>query len=259
MLMRNGLLLTLVFASVMLVEVHAYFNVTYLNTTVILGANGTAHVVEQLSIFVSNSSISSYSQDRAAINLTLSDWQKALGTTVLVQHIINPRSSVYGFTLLPGALKSINQLGGQATITMDYYAKNVTTVVNVAPRKFKYTLNDSVFNFEPTASGQQLFSDTRLNIEIPSGSHVNTIFPLPDQPAQSGINGYKNDTYFSWYASEPLAQFSFSYTVTESLQQEVVSYFTGLYTGYRLPIYFLVALVIALFMIYVYVKVIVEK
>ncbi len=225
---------------------HAYINVTYINTTVILGPNATGKVVEVLSLYLSsNVSINQYMQDRAAINLTLSGWQKALNTNLLVEHILNPTSSVSGFAFLPGPVTTVGT-AGIAQITMSYYVGNITSVKEIAPRKFEYTFNDNVFNFIHTASGEALPQSGRLNLIIPTGSQVLSIYPLPDYPSISFLGNYTNDTIFSWYAGEPLSKFTFAYVVTQTMGQEVLSYFGSLLTVYRVELFAFIFIVIVI-------------
>lgn len=227
---------------------NAFINVTYVNTTVVLGQNASGKVVEVLNLYLSsNVSVNQYLQDRAAINLTLSEWQKALNTNLLVEHILNPKSSVYGFAFLPGPVTTVGN-AGIAQITMRYYVNNITTVREIAPRKFEYTFNNSVFNFVHTASGQSLPQAGRLNIIIPTGSQILSIYPLPDYPQISFLGNYTNATLFSWYAGEPLSKFTFTYVVTQTLGGEVLSYFHNLSTIYKPEFYafiFIVILIIA--------------
>ena len=67
----------LLIASFLMLQANAYFNVTYLNTTVILQNDTSAHVIEVITLFMSNSSVPQYLQYRQAINLTLSNWDNA--------------------------------------------------------------------------------------------------------------------------------------------------------------------------------------
>lgn len=253
MMSARTLLFGLVFALLLLNNAHAYFNVTYLNTTVAMSANTSAKVIETVEVFVSNSSESQYLQDRGALNLSLSGWQQALGTSLLTQHIF--KSSISNYSLLPGPLIDVNQLGGTAYFTMTYTAYNVTTVANVAPRRFEYTFDDAAFNFEHQASGQVLPSNARLNVIVPKGSEVVSIYPLPDSPAQSFAGNYSNVTTFSWDAGEPLSKFTFSYIVTISLKQEVQSYFSQIYSQYRSLIYLLLIVAFVVAILYIYIKV----
>jgi hypothetical protein len=251
--MRVGYLVMGLFLLVLLGNVKAYYNITFVNTTVVLNSNTSAHVVETFDVYVSNSSVSQYTKNRNAIGLTLNDWQKTLYATNLVQNIINYKRSTYDFTFLPGPL-ILEPYGGQAILTMSYYVNNVTDMKNIAPREFEYTFNNSVLNFEYTINGQALPPNYRFNIIIPAGSELVKVYPLPDSPAPSFLGDYKNFTSFSWYSQEPLSQFSFSFTSKESLQSEVTGYFSNIYYHDYNTIYLLLLLGIALAIVYTYIK-----
>ncbi len=216
------LLLLFAFAS----RAFAYFNVTSLTTTVYLGNTSSAKVEEIIEIYMSNSSIPVYMQDRQALNQTLTQWADILGTSMLTEHIFNPKSSIQNFTLLPGPAVPKGRNGAVAYITMMYTANNVTTIKQIAPRKFEYTFNDACFNFEHTASGPALYANATLTIVLPKGAQVlMPIYPSPDSP----IVNYANATSFSWFEAEPLNKFRLSYMLEESMQQEIVGFFTHLY------------------------------
>ncbi len=268
--MRIAYIMVLFSLLVLLGNVNAYYNVTFINTTVVLNSNTSAHIVETFDVFVSNSSVQQYTQNRNSIGLTLTDWQKTLYTTKLVQHIINPKHSTYGFTFLPGPLTlqangsqptmitpgPISQQGngGETVLTMSYYVNNVTDVKTIAPREFEYTFNDSVLNFVNTINGQALPQYSRLNIIIPEDSQLVKVYPLPDYPSPSFLGNYKNFTSFSWYSQEPLSQFSFSFISKESLQNEVVGYFSGIYYHEQNLIYFVLLAGILISVVYIYLK-----
>ncbi len=233
-------------------SVSAYFNATYLSTTVFLKNSTTAHVVEGVQVYISNSSISTYNQDRQAFNLSLGSWQRALGgSPYLTQHILNPKSSISNFTFLPGPITPASNGGGYASLTMSYDASNVTSVVSVAPRQFEYTLNNSVFNFVHTASGQSLLPSARLTILVPNGTQVVTIYPLPDFPQPNQFGKYSG-TSFSWYSGEPLQNFNFVYITTQTPEQEVVQFFNYVYDNYSALVYALVVLAVAAIAAYIY-------
>ncbi len=235
------------------INAQAYFNATYLSTTVYLTNSTTAHVVEGVELYVSNSSLVTYNQDRQAFNLSLSSWQKAIGSSVLTEHVLNPHSSIMNFTFLPGPVVSSNSSGGFASLTMSYYVSNVTTVTRIAPREFEYFFNDSVFNFLHTASGQSLPANTRLTIMVPNGTRVVSVYPAPDYPIASATGNYTG-TEFSWYSGEPLEGFLFSYITTETPQQEVMKFFSGIYNRYAALIYLLILLFVVAAAVYTYTK-----
>ncbi len=249
------MLLCIVALCLVSAETFASMNVSYITTTAVLNRTTSARVVESVLINISNSSINQYLQDRQAINLTLGDWGTALHTKTLIQHIFNPNSSISNFTLLPGPIIDQTPNGGKATLTMVYTAYNITTIRNVGPRKFDYSFNSQSLNFEHTASGESLPQNTRFNIIISKGTEEVSIYPAPDYPYPNFVGNYNNVTTFSWYAGEPLSKFTFSYIVTQSLQDEVTSYFAGVYSAYTQQIYLALIILASILSVYIYVKV----
>ncbi len=257
---RIFFLLPILFFAASAGNAFAYYNVTFLNTTVILNSTNTnAKVIETISLFVSNASLSQYETSRAAYNLSLNDWQNIIHSTLPTEHILGPYGSVTDFALLPSAVVIQSSSGGYAYLIYSYTVDNATNVNEVAPRKFRYVLNDSIFNFEHTASGQQLPLGSRLNIVLPSGSVVDSVYPLPDYPSPNLLGSYSNQSLLSWYAQEPLNKFSFSYTITQSLKDEVLSYFGGIYDSYRPLVYIIIILLIGIVVAYIYLKFVAQQ
>ncbi|MDE1825013.1 MAG: hypothetical protein KGH61_04870 [Candidatus Micrarchaeota archaeon] len=244
----------LLLAALLLPSVNAYFNATYLNTTVVLNPNNSAHVVESVNLYISNTSFTQYAQDRQAINFTLSNWQNAVNTNLLVEHILNPKSSVYGFTFLPGPITSYGTFG-DAQLTLSYYVKNITTSSEISPRRFEYTFNNSVFNFLHTASGQTLPANARLNIIVPSGAQIVAIYPVPDSPRLSFISNYTGSTTFSWYSADPLSSFTFSYILVQTPGQEVSKFFSNIFSNYSDLIFLLAGALVLVLLVYLYIRV----
>lgn len=250
--MRLRFALIFLFSLMMFGSFSAYYNITFVNTTIVLNSNTSGHVVEVFTLYVSNSSLQQYQTDRDAVGLSLSDWQKILYNSGLNQHIISSTHSTSNFEFLPGPLVINQYNAGQALLTMSYDINNITSVVPIAPRKFEYTFNSSVFNFESTASGQVLPNDQRLNLIIPSGTQALSIYPLPDNPSPTFLGNYTNFTRFSWFSGEPLSQFTFTFIAQQSLQAEVVAYLTAVYSQYNLLIYIIILGAIAFILAYVY-------
>ena len=111
-----------------------------------------------------------------------------------------------------------------------------------------------MLNFVNTINGQALPQYSRLNIIIPEDSQLVKVYPLPDYPSPSFLGNYKNFTSFSWYSQEPLSQFSFSFISKESLQNEVVGYFSGIYYHEQNLIYFVLLAGILISVVYIYLK-----
>ena len=234
-------------------DAYASYTVANLNVTVGLNKNTTGQVTEVFTVLVSNSSVSQYSTDRIALNLTLSDWQNLVGQT-LVQHIINPTSGVHNFKFLPGPIAR-NGTNNVALILMSYSVNNVTHVNQTAPRTFYYNFNPRVFNFQHGASGQVLSPNTTLTFVMPDGASVKSVYPLPDAPASAFTNNYANITTVSWFYGEPLSKFTFSFVTIEGLQTEVLTFFESVYNFFGIFTFVIIIAVILLFIVYTYLRV----
>ncbi len=229
---------------------NASYTVKNLNVTVNLNQNSSAQVEETLHVLISNESVSQYSTNRAALNLTLSDWQQLIGPT-LTEHIINPASSAYGFKFLPGPVTRL-QSGGTANILLIYYVKNVTFVNLTGPRTYMYRFNTRVFNFEHGVSGQILNPNTTFTIVMPQGSAIKSVYPIPDVPADAFATNYQNVTSISWKYSEPLSKFTLVFVVRQSLQAEVSQFFTEVYDELGIYMYMIIAAAVIVSLLYVY-------
>lgn len=244
----------LVFIGLVLLVQHpnASYTIKNLNVTMTPNQNTSAIVVEQLHVLISNASVSQYSINRVALNLTLSTWQSLIGP-LLVQHVINPNSSVYGFKFLPGPVYKENGQS-EANIILSYYVRNVTTVNEIAPRIFQYRFNPKVLNFEHGASGEVLTPNTDLTIILPSESSISVVYPIPDLPPYAVTTNYKNVSSVSWLYGEPLTKFTLVYTVKQSIQAEVESFFSGIYNFLGIFTYVIIIIAVLLFILYVYYK-----
>lgn len=228
----------------------ASYTVQNLNVTMNLNPNTSAQVNEVLRVLVSNSSVSQYSTNRLALNLTLSDWQKLLGP-MLVQHVINPNENLYNFKLFPGP---ITTQAGQSTayVIMTYTVPNVTSVNETSPRQFLYRFNPKVFNFNHGVSGEVLIGNTTLTIIVPQGATIVSAYPTPDMPTYSALSNYKNISSVSWLSAEPLSKFSFTFLMQQSIQGEVASFFRSAYNVFGVFSYVIIAAAALIFIIYTY-------
>jgi hypothetical protein len=248
--------LLIVAATFMLVATLPLANASYtvksINVTMSLSPNTSAQVTEIMHITISNESVKQYSTNRVALNLTLSEWQQLIGPS-LVQHIINPNSSVYDFKFLPGPVVDVN---GQhtANIILAYSVNNVTFVSQVAPREYQYRFNSKVFNFAHGVSGEVLSQNTTLKMVLPTGASIVSVYPIPDLPVYSFTYQYKNVTEISWLYGEPLSAFTLVFDIRQSLPNEVESFFAALYKYLGIYSYVIIAGAIVLSILYIYRK-----
>jgi hypothetical protein len=228
----------------------ASYNVTSINVNMYLNQNTSAHINETIQVAITNQSIKQYQTDRIALNLTVSQWQQLIGPQ-LEEHIINPKGSIYNFVLLPGP---VVQSGAayRADVVLSYDVNNVTVVNQTSPRVFVYTLRPNVFNFQHGASGEVLSPNTTLNVTIPNGAKIQSVYPIPDYPPYGLTNNYANVSSVSWFFGEPLSRFTLVFVVNQSIRQEVGAFFSKVYQTLGIYSYLLIAAIIAIFILYVY-------
>ena len=229
---------------------HAAYIITGINDTVSFNQNTSASVVEIYKLSLSNTSVSQYSKDRLALNFTLSQWQTIIGSQLTV-HIINPRGSVYHFVFDPGPVESSNN-GKIAYMVVSYIATNVTTANQIGPRTFVYSFNPQVLNYQNAVSGEVLGLNTTLTVITPVGSRITAVSPPPDYPPLGFTNNYTGVRSITWSSDELLAGFTLKYTTEESLQGEVVDFFTQVYNYLGVGVYVIIVVVIAIFILYTY-------
>ncbi len=230
----------------------AAYSILNMNTTITLNSNTTAHVREVIDVYVSNDFYKQYENERLALNLSLSQWQSIIGSS-LVEHIVNTKYGVYNFKFLPGPLSRYRN-GYVAKLFMSYNVKNVTSYKNTAPRTFLYIFNNKVFNFKHAASGEVLSNYTTLTIILPKNAQIKDVYPASDLPAEAFSNGYTKIRSISWNKGEPLASFKLTFEITESLQNEVGKFFLAAYRYFGIFTYIILGAIILLFIFYTYLK-----
>ncbi|MDE1865446.1 MAG: hypothetical protein KGH94_02295 [Candidatus Micrarchaeota archaeon] len=245
------LLAVLVLGPLSLISGATPYTVTHITVHMFLNPDTSAHVNETIQLSIGNQSVQQYQTNRVALNLTLSQWQQLAGTQV-TEHILNPKNGNYNFDLLTGPVTEVGYNTYAADLVLSYDVNNVSTVNQTSPRVFVYTLRSNVFNFQHGASGEVLSPNTTLNITVPQGSRIKSVSPIPDAPAYGITNNYANVTTVTWYRGEPLSAFSLVFVVNQSLRDEVLAFFTGVYKTLGIYAYVLIAAVILLFVLYVY-------
>lgn len=249
---RIGILLLLMVMALNLSTLsYASYNITSVVVRVALIPNTSARVNETIKVvIVGNSSVSQYSKDRYALNLTVSNWQQIINESIQ-EHIVNPKGSIYGFSLIPGPVVANGGIN-YSYIILSYYVSNVTTVNQTSPRVFLYKMNPNVLNFEHGASGEILNYNTTLTISVPGGAQITSAYPLPDFPPYAFTSQYKNTTSVSWYNEEPLSNFKFQFVINEPIREEVTAFFSSIYRDLGIFSYVIIVAVILGFVFYAY-------
>ena len=130
--------------------------------------------------------------------------------------------------------------------------ENVTSVNETGPRIFNYKFNPKVFNFEHGVSGEILTPNTTLTMVLPSGSQIQSVYPIPDLPIFAFTDQYRNITTVSWVNGEPLTKFALVFIIKQSLEAEVSVFFGTAYRDLGIFTYILIALAVILSIFYIY-------
>ncbi|MDD5337627.1 MAG: hypothetical protein PHS02_04040 [Candidatus ainarchaeum sp.] len=261
------LLALLILASV------AFANFQFQNQeiSVKLNEDGSATVEESLNLVV----FSQYSMQLYETGYnknTLSGWQELTNITEIKVHTSAKDADVRGLIIRPQPLEKSLSAGDvwYAQIILDYsvypyYDKSgqpingtgLVEIDNYKPRTTRYSLNEAAFNLPRTERGDiRLDTDTTLSITPPANSLITYLNPIPralgsfKPPARSRTLSWNDLT---------LVQFSLEYEIEESLDKEVLQFFSGLQDSIRTSLlstegFAAVAIAIILIFSYFYLK-----
>lgn len=218
----------------------ADFQMKGLSVSVKLNENGTASVTESMD-FVVFGQYSMQLYESGFNNNTLTGWQQITNISDIRTHISAKYADIKPILIRPQPLdKSLSAQDvwyGQLIMSYDaapYYERdgspvNGTGVVlmdSYKPRVTRYTLNEKVFSFERTNSGDIKLSDTTtLAIEPPQNALLFYVNPITRNMHNSTFP--TQSVPLSW-SGLTLVQFSVVYEVEQSLDREVLSFFSGL-------------------------------
>ncbi len=94
------------------------------------------------------------------------------------------------------------------------------------PRTTNYSLNPASLSFESSTPGNiVLQEDTKLVINVPPGSVITSLNPLPEGMEGSVDFPIYNTQSFSWKGRTTLSNFEFSFQIEEPLSVEVLNFF----------------------------------
>jgi len=193
-----------------------------------VNANGSAHVVELITLSVDASSEDLYERSILSRELTIQDWSQITKSSYIRQHILStispPRVRIipeklvrYGFNL------------STAVVKIDYDIDGIFVMNKTGPRKTTYTFRRGVLSFENSPSGPVLPKYNDLVIRLPQDAIIMRIYPEPDEPV--GIFNVTNNhiqgvSQITWKGTVPLNEFELVFVREEPLDVEVNEFFS---------------------------------
>ncbi|MEM4389618.1 MAG: hypothetical protein QXG98_03065 [Candidatus Micrarchaeia archaeon] len=220
----------------------AGFSFSSLSVTIAARPDGSAHVSEDIRIFIDDRpSIEIYDAGIAITN-DITSWKVRTNISEVRHHVDRQLVDVRNIIVRPQPRDTCNSFLGTcyATIKMEYDAypiiENGTvvpgtglfTAIRYKPRTTNYSLNARALSFESTQTGEIVLGDNQvLTIKIPPESVVTYIDPLPETMRERTLplTGIYS---FSWRGRTTLADFQLRYQIEQPLKEEVVEFFASL-------------------------------
>lgn len=226
----------------------AEFRLDKTDVSVRIDENGVATVQERIDLTV----FGDYSMQLYNSGLDkniLSAWQEITGITEIKTHLSEKSVIIKKLVIRPQPLQKSKSLDdvwyGQIIVDYSaepYYGANGKVVNNSGivamekykPRTTRYMLNGNSFSFPRTNTGDIMLDDkTTLAISIPENALITYVNPITRD--LTGSNLPTRARALSWNGLT-LVQFSLAYEVEQTLDKEVVQFFSDLQESIRLSI-----------------------
>lgn len=222
----------------------ADFQLQNLEVSIKMNDNGSAIVEERINLIV----FGDYGKqlyDAALNKNTLSDWQVLTNISEIKTHI-SRKGDIKDLVVRPQPLRrSLSASGvwyGQIIIDYSvspYYDKDGNPIKNTGifnierykPRVTRYVLNNNAFNFPRSETGDIKLSDeTMLSITPPPNSIITYVNPISTELSNERLP--MRAKTLSWSGLN-LVQFSLKYEIEQSLDKEVLEFFSELQNKIR--------------------------
>lgn len=233
------LLLFLLFVSI----AHPEFTIKSVDVTINMDEDGSANVQEVVKFYVGGQEAQA-NYVSGLSNNELSFWSSTTELPDLRAHLNSEVVNVQNFRIIPQPMKNCNPVTniclGEISMNYDalpYYNINSGEIIentglfsadNYKPRTTKFLVNPDALFFE-TAEVEHIIrlnSYTTLTINLPEGSKVLEVSPVPDDLEDIS---FPNDLNSYTWKNTLLVKFSFIYETEQGLDEEVLNFFSDLY------------------------------
>jgi len=242
---RNLLFLVLIFLSVVSLG-HSTFTKKNVHMIINVDENGVSHITEGITFNV----VGKESQSNYILGLKnneLSSWTSITNLPTLRYHLNTEIVNIENFRILPQPLKNCNQATdsclGEINLNYDAYPYyNLSSNLPIEgtgifmenkykPRTTRFVLNPNSLSFETTEVDNmiRLNKNSILTIKLPEGATVFDVNPIPDKLSGLAFPTHLNE--YEW-RNTLLVKFSFVYEIEESLDEEVLNFFSNLYNKF---------------------------
>lgn len=238
----------LAFAALMLAALaFADFEQRQLNVFIIANPDGSAHVEESVRMFITGQqSIDLY--ENSFVYNDLSSWSSRTGLGDVSNHVTRAITNVERLRIRPNTVDGCNTVAKTcyATLVWDYdvsdISQNQTGLVkrdSYKPRTTRFSINPNALAFPVSKNGDIILAkDVELKITVPDDAQKVFFSKLPTNMAESDTpfvyDQTANQKYYSGphrtfiWSGETLSQFELSYEREDSLESEILSFFSNI-------------------------------
>jgi hypothetical protein len=221
------------------------FEIKSVDVTIMPDKGGDAYVLERITFLVQGEE-SQATYLKGLSDNTLSFWSSSTKLSDIRVHLNSKEVNIVDFRIIPQPLKNCNQATNTCLgeIKLDYTAKpyynsksepientGLFYIEKYKPRTIKYSINPNALLFDSSDVEHiiRINDYTSLVIKTPTASKVLEANPIPTNLPNPSFPNYEN-TYI--WKNTLLVKFSFIYEVEQSIDEEIVEFFSGLYSGF---------------------------
>ncbi len=196
---------------------------------------GAAKITENIRFIMKGDyEISVY--DSAIKNNKLSVWASSIPLEDIKLHVDTSKVDIRDFRLRPQPKRNCNPFQNlcHGELILEYWAyplyengsviegTGLFSVEKYKPRTVRYTLNADALSFSPSEDTLLLKKYTYLTVEFPERSIILDLNPIPEE----GVEVPLITDSLTWN-NMVLVKFSLIFDVEQTIEEEVVSFFTG--------------------------------
>jgi len=220
----------------------AGFSLSSLSVTIFARADGSAHVSEDIRIFIDDKTSIEIYDAGIAITNDITSWKVRTNISEVRHHVDRQLVDVRNIIVRPQPRDTCNSFLGTcyATIKMEYDAYPLTedgaakpgtglfTVSRYKPRTTNYSLNAKALSFDTTQTGEIVLPENQvLTIKLPAESTVLYVDPIPEALREHAFPS-SDISSLTWRGRTTLADFELQFQLEQPLRDEVIEFFSSL-------------------------------
>jgi hypothetical protein len=223
--------------ALLLSPVHAGFQQVYHKFDMSVREDGTAHVLEEFQLYMDSNASSNFYDSIMALS-DISAWKNVTSLENLRVHMDTKYASISDLRLRAQRRQGCNPWTGTCygIVRLEYdvanaYAGSFMAKSQSQPRTSNYTFNPLALSFGVAQAGDvSLLPTTELTINIPQGSVITALNPVPDYIPTTALP-LTGVSQLKWSGPSTLASMELSFSREDELSTEVIEFFRSMQRG----------------------------